>query len=364
MQYRDEVPSPALLLDLDKFESNIDKMARHLRERKRAFRPHGKTHKCPEIGRRLIEAGAVGICAARLSEAETFADGGITGLLVTTAVIGAPKIARAIQLAARAPDTIFVADDPQNARDLNAAAAARGITLRIAVDLFFGRTGIAPGQPALGLVQLIDSLPHLRFAGLQSYDGAAAHTAPFDARASRTRGTMAQAIETRRLIERSGIACPLVTGGSTGTYRIDSEIDGMTELQPGSFIFMDIEYGTIGGPQGTEYRDFQNALTVVTTVVSRPQGFAVVDGGFKAFSTDRPFTPAAVNLAGSRYEWAGDEHGRVFLSSESRDLKVGDRVEFIPPHCDPTVNLYDCIYALRGDRIEDVWPISARGKSQ
>ncbi len=366
MQFRAEIPTPALLLDLDAFESNIQKMAAHLRARKKGFRPHGKTHKCPEVARALIRAGAVGICAARLSEAEVFADHGINGLLITTAVVGRHKIERAVALASRAPDTMFCVDDARNVRDVNEAAAARGRgePIRLAVDLYFGRTGVPPGQPALDLVRLIASLPHVTFAGLQSYDGEAAHTTPFDARGTRTRNSIARAIETRRMIEQDGIRCPIVTGGSTGTYRFDSEIDGMTELQPGSFVFMDLDYERIGGPEGPEYRDFMNALTVVTTVVSRPPGFAIVDGGYKAFSTDRPFTPRPVGLDGVTYGWAGDEHGRLNLDNTPRDLKVGDRVEFIPPHCDPTVNLYDCIHALRGDRVEAVWPIAARGKSQ
>jgi D-serine deaminase-like pyridoxal phosphate-dependent protein len=363
---RHEIPTPALLLDLDAFEDNISKMASHLKTRGKAFRPHGKTHKCPEVARALLHAGAIGCCAARLSEAEVFSAHGIPGLLITTAVIGKEKISRAIALASSAPDTMFVVDDPQNVLDFNDAAAARGAgePIKLAVDLFFGRTGIEPGPPAVELTKLIDSLPNVTFAGLQSYDGQAAHTTPFDARGSRTSTTMGKAVETKGLIEAAGIACPLVTGGSTGTYRFDSENPGMTELQPGSFVFMDMEYGTIGGPGGSEYRDFKNSLTVVTTVVSRPSGFAIVDGGYKAFSTDRPFTPRPVGLDGATYGWAGDEHGRLDVSKASRDLKVGDRVEFIPPHIDPTVNLYDSIYALRGDRVEAVWPIAARGKSQ
>jgi D-serine deaminase-like pyridoxal phosphate-dependent protein len=364
MQFRSDIPTPALLLDLDAFDSNIAKMAAHLKARGKAFRPHGKTHKCPDVAKALIKAGAVGSCVARLSEAEVFADAGVPGLLITTAVIGRDKIARAIALARRAPDTIFVVDDAQNVRDVDAAAGAGGVQINLAIDLFFGRTGIEPGRPALALAQLIDSLPHVTLAGLQSYDGAAAHTAPFGARADRTNGTMSRAIETKALVEQAGIACPLVTGGSTGTYRFDSENPGMTELQPGSFIFMDIEYGQIGGPDGPDYRDFKNALTVITTVVSRPEAFAVVDGGYKAFSTDRPFTPQPIGLGNSTYEWAGDEHGRIFLADSPRRLTVGDRVELIPPHVDPTVNLYDHIHALRGDRVEAVWPIAARGKSQ
>lgn len=364
MQLRGDVPTPALLLDLDAFEDNVATMAAFVRKHDKAFRPHGKTHKCPEVAKALIRAGAIGCCAARLSEAEVFAEFGIPGLLVTTAVIGKDKIARAVALANRAPDTIFVVDDRQNVRDINDAAGTRSTPINLAVDLFFGRTGIAPGQPAVELAQLIDSLPNVTFVGLQSYDGSAAHTTPFDARATRTRTTMGKAVETRKLIEHAGLPCPLVTGGSTGTYRFDAENPGMTELQPGSFVFMDMEYGTIGGPGGSEYRDFKNALTVVTTVVSRSSGIAIVDGGYKAFSTDRPFTPKAVGIDGVIYNWAGDEHGRLDTANASRDLRVGDRIEFIPPHVDPTVNLYDSIYALRGDRVEAIWPIAARGKSQ
>ena len=363
MQFRGDIPTPALLLDLDAFEDNISKMAAHLKARGKAFRPHGKTHKCPEIGRRLIEAGAIGICAARLSEAEVFAEHGIRGLLITTAVIGKDKIARAVALARTAPDTMFVVDNEQNVRAINDAADG-GSPLKLLIDLYFGRTGIEPGEPAMKLAQAIDALPNVVLEGLQSYDGQAAHTAPFAARGDRTNGNMAKAIETKALIERAGIRCPIVTGGSTGTYRFDSDNPGMTELQPGSFIFMDMEYETIGGPDGDRYRDFKNALTVITTVISTPPGFAIVDGGYKAFSTDRPFTPKPVDLPGVEYGWAGDEHGRLHLGNGARPLKVGDRIEFIPPHCDPTVNLYDQIYALRGDRVEAVWPIAARGKSQ
>ena len=363
MRSRGDIPTPALLLDLDAFEDNINKMASHLKVRNKAFRPHGKTHKCPEIARALIGTGAVGICAARLSEAEVFADHGIGGLLVTTAVIGKDKIARAVALARTAPDTMFVVDDEQNVRDLNAAAQG-GAPIKVLIDLYFGRTGIEPGEPAVTLAKLIDSLPNVTLEGLQSYDGQAAHTTPFAARGARTNGNMAKAGETRRMIEAAGIRCPIVTGGSTGTYRFDSDNPAMTELQPGSFIFMDLDYGKIGGPDSDQYRDFKNALTVVTTVVSTPPGFAIVDGGYKAFSTDRPFTPQPIDLPGVHYGWAGDEHGRLDVSTSPRRLKVGDRIEFIPPHCDPTVNLYDQIYAVRGERVEAIWPIAARGKSQ
>lgn len=369
--FRDDIPTPALLLDLEGFEWNIARMSSFLKERRRGFRPHGKTHKSPDIAKALVKAGATGSCAAKLSEAETFAKHGIRGLLVTTAVVGKRKIERAVQLAARQADTIFSVDDAQNVRDLNDAAAALkakpSVRLNLAIDLLIGgRTGIPTGQPAVELAKVIASLPHVRLAGLQAYDGGASHTVGFDARKARSLETMGRAVETRRSIEAAGVECPLLSGGSTGTYNIDSELDGVTELQPGSFMFMDMDYNQIGGQDGPVYQDFRNALTVVTTVVSYRPGTAIVDGGYKAFSTDRPFRPKAKDpaLADVPFAWGGDEHGRLDLSKAQREVKLGDRLEFIVPHCDPSVNLYDAIHCLRGDRVEAIWPVAARGMSQ
>ncbi len=361
---RDEIPTPALLIDLDALDWNIAKMAAHLAQRGRGFRPHAKTHKCHEIARRLIAAGAAGISVAKLSEAEVFAAAGIRGLLVTTAVIGSDKIRRAVGLCNLAPDTIFCVDAAENVRDFDEAAKAGGVVVPLAIDLYFGRTGILPGEPAAQLAELIASLPHVRFAGLQAYDPTASHTTPFEARHRRTHETMACAVETARLLEQRGIPCPMVSAGSTGTFNIDADLDGITELQPGSFLFMDMDYGRIGGPDGTAYAEFKRALSVITTVVSTHGLTAIVDGGYKAFSCDRPFTPEPVDLPGVSYAWAGDEHGRLDLTNSRQEVKLGDRIEFIPPHCDPTVNLYDRYYVLYGDRVEDVWPITARGMSQ
>jgi len=367
----DEIPTPALVLRLDRFERNVEKMAAALRGAGRAFRPHGKTHKCPEIAKRLVAAGAVGTCAAKLSEAEAFAEAGIGGILVTTAVIGTRKIERAVRLAERHPDTILVVDHEQNARDLDAAVAARSrndppLRLKVAIDLLYGRTGIEMGAPAVELAQAIDRLPNLELAGLQAYDGGSAHVVGFEARKARSTASMQRAAETRAAIERAGIACPLLTGGSTGTYNIDSQVDGVTELQPGSFVFMDLDYTRIGGADGDVYADFDSALTVLTTVVSQRPGTAIVDGGYKAFSTERSFDPRLVDpaLADVPYAWAGDEHGRLDLAHAQREVRVGDRLELLVPHCDPTVNLYDRLYAVRGERVEGVWPIAARGMSQ
>jgi D-serine deaminase-like pyridoxal phosphate-dependent protein len=365
---RADIPTPALLLDLDAFEANLAKMAAYLKTRGKGFRPHGKTHKCPDIARALVRAGAIGTCAAKLSEAEVFAASGLKGLLVTTQVVGRRKIERAVALAQKNPDTIFVVDDERIVRELNDAAAARRgrtpVVVNVAIDLLYGRTGIPEGEPALQLARFVGSLKHVKLSGIQAYDGGASHTVGFDARRARSLASMGQAVETRRLFERDGLACPLLSCGSTGTYNIDSEIDGVTELQPGSFMFMDVDYNRIGGQDGAAYRDFRNALTVVTTVVSRRPNVAIVDGGYKAFSTDRPFTPEIKGIEGVPYAWAGDEHGRLDLTNASADVKLGDRIEFVIPHCDPSVNLYDRMYCLRGDRVESVWPIAARGMAQ
>lgn len=363
---RDDLATPALVLDLDAFESNVALMTKFAKEHKRALRPHGKTHKCPEIAKALIRAGAVGACAAKLSEAEVFADHGVNGLLITTAVIGKHKIERAIRLAKKNRDTIFSVDNAQNVRDLNDAAAEAKVQLNVALDLFIaGRTGIMPGSPALALAQLVGTLSNLKLAGIQAYAGQASHVVGFEARKHKSIDVMAAAVDTRRLLESNGIACPLLTGGSTGTYNIDAEIDGITELQPGSFVFMDLDYNRIGGKDGEVYRDFKNSLTVLTTVVSKPNDeLAIVDGGLKAFSTDKPYMPQARGVEGIKYSWGGDEHGRLDIKAASRALNVGDRLEFIVPHCDPSVNLYDRMYCVRGERVEDVWQIAARGKSQ
>jgi D-serine deaminase-like pyridoxal phosphate-dependent protein len=363
---KDDLPTPALLLDLDAFEANVRRMAEHLRRHGLAFRPHGKTHKCGEIARRLIRAGAVGCCAAKISEAEAFARDGIRGLLITTPVVGRHKIERAVALARRCPDTIFCVDHPQNARDLDAAAGAARVRLNVAVDLYVGRrTGVMPGEPALKLAELIMSLRNLRLAGIQAYAGHASHVVGFEKRREASRAAMEQAAATRQLFESKGIPCPLLSGGSTGTYNIDVEIPGITELQPGSFIFMDVDYNRIGGRDGDFYGDFKNSLTVLTTVISKPAAdTAIVDAGLKAFSTDKPFPPECRTRSGITYNFAGDEHGRLSLAGEARAIELGDRLEFVIPHCDPTVNLYDRIYCLRGEAVEDCWRITARGMSQ
>lgn len=364
---RYDLPTPALLLDLNAFESNVKKMAAHTKSKGRALRPHGKTHKCPEIARRLIQAGAVGACAAKVSEAEVFASHGIRGLLVTTAVVGQYKIERAMRLAKLAPDTIFCVDNMQNAQDLDEAARAAKLIVPVAIDLWVGnRTGIIPGAPAVALAEGLQGLKNLKLTTIQAYAGHTAHVIGFAARKKASTEEMAKAVDTLQAIRKKGIECRRLTGGSTGTYNIDCDIDGVTELQPGSFMFMDVDYNRIGGADGNEfYGDFQNSLTVYTTVVSKPSDqLAIVDGGLKAFSTDKPFPPRIKDSSAVTFAFGGDEHGKLTFGAGAKALQVGDKAEFVIPHCDPSVNLYDRIFCLRGDNVEAVWRIAARGMAQ
>ncbi|MCX6597721.1 MAG: DSD1 family PLP-dependent enzyme [Acidobacteria bacterium] len=364
---KDDLPTPSLLLDLDLFEANVQKMAAHAKARGRALRPHAKTHKCSELAKYLMSQGAVGACSAKISEAEALAAGGVTGLLVTGSLAGRHRIERGIALAAKRPETIFVVDNTQNAQDLNDAAAAAKQKINVAIDLLVGRrTGITPGEPALGLARAVAQMKNLKLAGIQAYSGFSAHVQGFEKRRATSTEWMGQAVATRRLFEKDGIPCPWLSGGSTGTYNIDSEIDGVTELQPGSYVFMDQGYGSIGSSTGTEkYSDFAHSLTVVASVYSKPSDdIAVVDAGLKAFATDSGGTPESVSHPGVPYAWAGDEHGRLDLKKAPRAINLGDRVEFTVTHCDPTVNLYDRIFCHRGGQVEKIWRINARGMSQ
>ncbi len=364
---RDEIATPALLLDLDRFERNLRTMAARVGAAGKRLRPHAKTHKCPEIARRQIAAGASGVVCAKLSEAEVMAAAGVGGLLVSTEIVGAEKVSRLMKLLDRAPDVIVVVDHVDNVRHLAREAGAAGHVLNVLVDIEVGgrRTGCAPGEPALALARAAADAPSLRVRGLQGYAGQCAHVVGWAARREASITAMTPLLETRRLLESRGIPVEIVSGGSTGTHDIDSELGGVTELQCGSYCVMDLDYLRIGGRTGDRLTDFEMALTVLTTVVSVPApDRAIVDGGLKAFATDRPFGPEAVERPGLAYEFAGDEHGRLLIREPERSVRLGERIEFFPPHCDPTMNLYDRLYAMRGGRVEDVWEIAARGKSQ
>ena len=363
---RDEIPTPALLLDLDRFERNLATMAAHVRSAGKAIRPHAKTHKCPEIAKRQIAAGARGVACAKLGEAEVMARAGVRGLLITTEVVTAPGLGRLTRLVAEAPDTMVVVDNAENVATLARAAADAGIVVSVLVDVDVGnrRTGIAPGEPALALARAVVAQRSLRLRGLQGYAGQCAHVIGWEKRREASLAAMRPLMETRALLVRAGLPVEIVAGGSSGTWDIDVELGGLTELQSGSYCVMDLDYRRIGGRGGPLLTDFEMALTVVATVVSvTPGDRAMVDAGLKAFSTDKPFPPESVERPGIAYGFAGDEHGRLAITDPSRAPRLGERIEFFPPHCDPTINLYDWIHAVRGPKVEAVWEIAARGRS-
>ncbi len=348
MLTKNQLPTPALLLDLDAFEANLTRMAEHVRRSGKHLRPHAKAHKCVEIARRQIAAGACGISVATLAEAELMAKAGVTGLLLTSPVADPLKIARIVQTGA-----MVVVDHVQQVNWFEDAARNAGRETGVLIDLDVGdhRTGARSTDQALEIARAVDRASHLRLLGFQGYSVSGSHGGDFDERKRISGHAFQGAVATRDAIARAGFPTGILSGGSTGTWDIDTALPEVTELQAGSYALMDLQYRRLGV-------DFRNALTVMVTVVSaNHEGFVTVDGGFKAFSTDRAYGPEAAILPGCTYRWAGDEFGILDCESKPR---LGDRIEFIPPHCDPTVNLYDRMYACRGKRVEAVWPVMER----
>lgn len=361
---RDEIPTPALILDLDAFDANIRTMAEHCRRTGCGFRPHAKTHKCPEIARRQVEAGALGICAATVAEAEALGAAGIRGVVLTSPIVEPRKIARMLALARGDDGLMLSVGHPREVDLLGGAAAAAQLKLNVLVDVDVGdrRTGVLPGQPAVELARHVAKHSGLRVRGVQAYAGHASHVVGFEERERTSRAAIAKAVETRELLARAGFDAAILSGGSTGTYNIDSGIAGMTELQVGSYIFMDVDYRRIGARDGSPvYTDFKPSLTVRTTVVSTTHDDRVtIDAGTKAIDATVAHRPEAKGREDLVYSKGGDEFGIVTSSTRDPLPRLGDQIEFIVPHCDPNVNLYDRLYAVRGDHVEGVWAIAAR----
>jgi 3-hydroxy-D-aspartate aldolase len=352
-----EVPTPALLLDAGVFESNIRTMAGHAERSGKKLRPHAKAHKCVAIAKRQIEAGAAGVCAATVSEAELMTQAEVPGVLLTSPVADPGKCKRIAALALAAPDITVVVDHEYQVQLYAEAADRAGVTINVLIDLDLGdhRTGIAPGEPALQLANTILANRRLSFKGLQAYSVRASHLSEKEGRSEYSSTVLSQALEMRILLESHGIETQMISGASTGSYAADAALPYITELQAGSYALMDVAYARIGGIE------FGHALTVLATVISANHTDRVtVDAGFKAFSTDRPFGPEVLDQDGARYDWAGDEFGYVFLDQAPDRIRLGERLRFIPPHCDPTVNLYDRIHLCRGDEVQEIWPVMDR----
>jgi D-serine deaminase-like pyridoxal phosphate-dependent protein len=361
-----DLDTPALCVDVDKLSQNIASMRARLAEMNVVSRPHAKTHKCATIAKLQLAGGSVGICTAKLSEAEVMAAEGIGPILMTTSNVTAGKIRRAMALRKTNPRFVQAVDYPQNARDLNDAAREAGIVADVVVDVAIGtRSGVPAGDQALALGQLVDSLDHLKLRGIISYDGGAQHIKGFKNRLEQTLNRFAPSLDTFERFKRAGLNTEIFSGGGTGTYNILPKAPGVTDVQVGSYIFMDCQYLEIGGESNDAlYTDFAPSLTVVTTVLNTyfPKSITT-DAGAKALTLNKP-GPWVIGEKDFSYNAGSDEFGVIKYETAGRSYKVGDKLELLVPHCDPVVNEYDQMYAIRNDKVEAVWPISARGRSQ
>jgi D-serine deaminase-like pyridoxal phosphate-dependent protein len=358
--------TPALIVDLDALERNIAAMAAAARAAGVALRPHAKTHKSVRIAEMQVAAGALGICCATLGEAETMVDGGLPGVHITSPVVTPPKIARLMALNKRAERGLsVVVDHPENLAALDRAASAAARPLAVLVDFSagHGRTGCADEAELLRLARAAVAAEALEFRGIQSYSGNLQHIARRAERRVRTLAELERLGGMLRRLQESGIAVPIVSGAGTGTFDLDPEARILTELQVGSYIFMDVDY-LRALKDGRNAPPFETALFVATSVVSvNAPGYVTCDAGLKCFATDGPAPePAAGAPPGSRYEFFGDEHGKLVLPPGAPRPPLGAILECVTPHCDPTVNLHDVYHLVRGDTLVDLWPVDARGK--
>ena len=352
------IDTPALVVDLDALTRNLDRMADATKGIR--LRPHAKSHKCAAIARAQLDRGAIGICCQKTDEAAAFVEAGVRDVLVTNEVVGPSKLARLAELARDARIGVLVDALPSVAA-LSRAAERAAVVLDVYVEIDVGahRCGVAPGEPAVDLARAVDAAPALRFRGLHAYHGAAQHLREPAARRAAIASAAATARATRDLTGAAGIACEIVTGAGTGTWVHERDSQVYNELQPGSYIFMDVDYGR----NVTEAFDvrFEQSLFVLATVMSAPvRERAIVDAGLKAFSFDSGL-PAVHDRPGATYVKASDEHGVLAVAEDAVPVELGERMLLVPGHCDPTVNLYDFLVGVRAGRVESVWPIEARG---
>ena len=344
---KQSIPTPALVVDLSLMEANIARAAADAAAAGKQLRPHMKAHKCLPLARRQIAAGACGMCCATVPEAELLAKSGIADLLLTSPLADPRKMARAV-----ATGAMVVVDHVTQVQWYQQAAFDANRQVCVLVDLDIGdhRTGAATLEQALDIALAVEKSSHLWLRGIQAYSVSGSHGANEAERRRISSACFAHAVAVRDAFTAQGLHTDILSGGSTGTWTVDLTLPEVTELQAGSYPLMDLAYRKIDA-------GFANAMTVLATVISANHAdFVTIDAGFKAFSTDRPFGPEPVGLPGSAYRWGGDEFGYV----DGTRLRVGDRVELLPPHCDPTANLYDRIYACRGNEVEEVWPVMER----
>lgn len=364
---RADLNTPALILDIEALDRNIAAMAALTASKGVALRPHAKTHKSVDIAKRQIAAGAVGVCCAKIGEAEVLADGGVTGILITSPVAAPAAIERLARLAATAEGLMAVIDHPDVAVRLDAALAASETRLDVVIDIDPGiaRTGVASAEAAVALARTIDRSPNLEYRGVQYYCGSQQHIESYADRRAAIVERTAYLQEVIAALTEAGFAPEIVTGSGTGTHRIDLDLGVFTEFQAGSYVFMDKQYLDCDIADGAE-PPFEVALAVDARVVSaNHSGLVTIDAGYKSLSTDGG---VAVVQRGAPetafFAFMGDEHAALIAPEIGKALQPGDPVSLTVPHCDPTVNLYDFYHVVSGDTLIDVWPVSARGRAR
>jgi D-serine deaminase-like pyridoxal phosphate-dependent protein len=363
-----DLDTPCLVLDLDLLDENLQKMQSRVRAVGKSLRPHAKTHKCSTLAKMQIAYGALGVCAAKVSEAEALIDAGISGVLITGPVAALDKARRLVSLLKRAPFLMAVVDHPAGVDLLEICLAEKDRKLDVLVDIDIGhrRTGVPPGK-AMGLAERALASKHMRLRGIQAYAGHVQHIMRYEERMLASRQGLKQAAAVFRQLQKREPSCSIFSASGTGTADIDLAVAELTELQAGSYALMDAEYLAIECEDGSECSDYHPALTLLTSVVSVGRGRQVtVDAGLKSLYRDGG-RPRVINPEYSRlqYDWFGDEYGKV--SAPSRAVLLPERgtvLELIVAHCDPTVNLFDCFHITRGGKVIDVWPIDLRGRCQ
>lgn len=361
---RSGLSTPALVLDLDALDRNIERMARFTRTAGVSVRPHSKGSKSLAIVRRQIEAGAIGVCCTTIGEAEVMAAGGVANILITSPIVSPPMIARLIALNESAEGLMVVVDDARNVEALSRAiGAGKPLGVLVEVDVGQGRTGVVGEDNVVALIRRVAATPELTYRGIQAYYGHLQHVPTI---AERLRVTEPKIAQLRQLLDRlgrEGLTPAIVTGSGTGTFETDAATGVFTEFQAGSYPFMDREYVEIERGNSDDVR-FEPALFVQATVVnaSRP-GFVVVNAGYKSFATEGgPPVVARPDLPGATYQLMGDEHGGVTFDPGKSQVGLSETIEFLAPHCDPTINLYDRYHCVRGDTLVDIWPVDGRGR--
>jgi 3-hydroxy-D-aspartate aldolase len=358
----DEIDTPALIIDLDGFEFNLDTMAALLAPTGVKLRAHAKTHKSPVIARLQMARGAVGNCVQKVTEAEVLAWGGVPDILVSNEVVGAAKLSRLCALS-RIAKIAVCADDPGQVAAIEAAAMDAGIrmTVLVEIDVGAGRCGVQPGPDAVALATRIASSKHLIFGGLQAYHGSAQHKRTPAERRTLVGAAVDASRRTVEQLRQQGLACAIVGGAGTGTFEIESKSGIYTEMQAGSYVFMDADYARNMNEAGAPVTTFKHALFVLSSVMSQSQaGVAVLDAGHKAVAVDSGL-PTVWQRPDIRYTSASDEHGKLQYGSETAAPKLGEKLRLVPGHCDPTVDRFDWYVCVRNGRVECLWPVAARG---